>query len=155
MSPFRLLYGKSCHLPVELENRAYWATKFLNFDAKARDDERVLQLNELDKFRLDAYENAKLYKEKTKRWHDENIVHREFMVGQLVLLYNSRLKLMSGNLHSRWSGPYTVTQVFPYGTVEFTSEATRVFNVNGHRLKVYHGGTMPDEPTTVDLQDPN
>ncbi|XP_075524499.1 uncharacterized protein LOC142556888 [Primulina tabacum] len=135
MYPFRLLYGKSCHLPVELEHRAYRATKFLNFDAKATSDERVLQLNELDEFRLDAYENAKLYKEKTKRWHDQNIVHREeFVVGQLVLLYNSRLKLMP---------------------VEITSEATGAFKVNGHRLKIYHGGTMPDELTTMGLQDPN
>ncbi|XP_073041830.1 uncharacterized protein [Primulina eburnea] len=155
MSLFKLLYGKSCHLPVELEHKAYWATKFLNFDAKATGDKRVLQLNELDEFKLEAYENAKLYKEKTKRWHDQNIVHREFVVGQQVLLYNSRLKLMPGKLHSRWSRPYTITQVFPYGTVEITSDATGAFKVNGHRLKVYNGGAIPDEPTTVDLQDPN
>ncbi|XP_073061966.1 uncharacterized protein [Primulina eburnea] len=134
MSPFKLLYGKSCHLPLELEHKAYWATKFLNFDAKTTGDNRVLQLNELDEFRLEAYENAKLYKEKTKRWHDQNIVHREFVVGQLVLLYNSRLKLMP---------------------VEITSATTGAFKVNGHRLKVYHGGAIPNEPTTVDLQDPN
>ncbi|XP_073057295.1 uncharacterized protein [Primulina eburnea] len=155
MSPFKLLYRMSCHLPVELEHKAYWATKFLNFDAKATGDERVLQLNELDEFRLEAYENAKLYKEKTKRWHDQNIVHREFVMGQQVLLYNSRLKLMPVKLRSRWSGPYTITQVFPYGTMEIISEATGAFKVNGHRLKVYHGGVIPDEPTTVDLQDPN
>ncbi|XP_075497315.1 uncharacterized protein LOC142534262 [Primulina tabacum] len=129
-----------------------WYADFVNYLSS---DERVLQLNELDEFRLEAYENAKIYKEKTKRWHDQNIVHREFVVGQLVLLYNSRLKLMPGKLRSRWSGPYTITQVFPYGTVEITSEATGAFKVNGHRLKVYHGGSIPDEPTTVDLQDPN
>ncbi|XP_073031242.1 uncharacterized protein [Primulina eburnea] len=155
MSPFKFLYGKSCHLHVELEHKAYWATKFLNFDAKATCDERVLHLNELDEFRLEAYENAKLYKEKTKRWHDQNIVHREFVVGQLVLLYNSRRKLMPGKLRSRWTGPYTITQVFPYGTVEITSATNGAFKVNGHRLKVYHGGAIPDEPTTVDLHDPN
>ncbi|XP_073030693.1 uncharacterized protein [Primulina eburnea] len=133
-------------------NSLPWYADFVNYLSS---DERVLQLNELDEFRLDAYENAKLYKEKTKCWHDQNIVHREFVVGQLVLLYNSRLKLMSGKLRSRWSGPYTITQVFPYGTMEITSEATGAFKVNGHRLKVYHGGTMHDEPNTVDLQDPN
>ncbi|XP_073057423.1 uncharacterized protein [Primulina eburnea] len=116
-------------------------------------DEQLFEVNSLPW--LDSYENTKLYKEKTKCWHDQNIVHREFVVGKLVLLYNSRLKLMSGKLHSRWSGSYTITQIFPYGTIEITSEATGAFKVNGHRLKVYHGGTMPDEPTTVGLQDPN
>ncbi|XP_075497661.1 uncharacterized protein LOC142534816 [Primulina tabacum] len=147
----RIIVWEVVSLPVELEHRAYWDTKFLNFDAKATSDERVLQLNELDEFRLDAHENAKIYKEKTKRWHDQNIVHREFLVEQMVLLYNSRLKLMSDNLRSRWSGPYTVTQVFPYGRVEITSKVTGAFKVNGHKLKVYHGDTIPDEPTTVDL----
>ncbi|XP_073153160.1 uncharacterized protein [Henckelia pumila] len=80
MSHFRLLYGKTCHLPVELEYKAYWATKFLNFNANATGAERMLQFNELDELRLYAYENAKLYKEKTKRWHDQNIIPREFEV---------------------------------------------------------------------------
>ncbi|XP_073030727.1 uncharacterized protein [Primulina eburnea] len=135
MSPFRLLYGKSCHLSLELELEAYWATKFLNFDTKATGDERVLQLNELDEFRLEAYENA--------GW-------------RLTRMPSfTKRKPNAGKLRSRWSGPYTITQVFPYGTVEITREATGTFKVNGHRLKVYHGGTIPDEPTTVDLQDPN
>lgn len=67
-------------------------------------EKRMLQVNELDVFRLHAYENAKMYMEKTKRWHDRNIMHHEFKPGQVVLLFNSRLKLLHGKLKSRWSG---------------------------------------------------
>ena len=84
-------------------------------DSKMANEKRMLQLSELDEFLNEAYENAKIYKEKTKAWHDKHIVRKEFEPGQQVLLFNSRLKLFPGKLKSRWSRPFIVTQVFPYG----------------------------------------
>ena len=118
MSQFRLVYGKVCPLSVELEHIAYWATRLLNMDIKVDEEKRMLQLSELDEFRNEAYENAQIYKEKMKVWHDKHIVRKEFELGQQVLLFNSRLKLFASKLKSKWSGPFIVVQVFPYGGVE-------------------------------------
>ena len=65
-------------MPVELEHKAYWAIKFLNFDAKVVGEKRLLQLNELDELRVEAYENLRIYKERSKMWHDKHIVNKEF-----------------------------------------------------------------------------
>ena len=82
MSPFRLVYGKACHLPMELEHRAYLATRIFNMDSKVAGEKWMLQLSELDEFRNEAYENVRIYKEKTKSWHDKHIVRKEFESGQ-------------------------------------------------------------------------
>ncbi|GJX40984.1 reverse transcriptase domain-containing protein, partial [Tanacetum coccineum] len=105
-TPYKLVYGKACHLPIELEHKAYWALKHTNFDIKTAGDHRKIQLNELNELRDHAYENSLIYKEKTKRIHDSKIKNRVFNVGDRVLLFNSRLKIFSGKLKTRWSGPF-------------------------------------------------
>lgn len=100
-SAYRLVYKQRCHLSAELKHTMYWPIKKFNFDIDLDDEKRMLQVNELDKFRLLVYENAKLYKEKTKIWHENYIKHREFEPGQVVLLFNLSLKLFLGKLTPR------------------------------------------------------
>nr|GEX78081.1 reverse transcriptase domain-containing protein [Tanacetum cinerariifolium] len=102
-----------------------------------------VQLNELNELRDQAYENSLIYKEKTKRIHDSKIKDRVFNVGDRVLLFNSRLKIFSVKLMTRWTGPFTITQVFPYGTVELPQTDGPNFKVNVHRIKHYFGEDIP------------
>ncbi|GJT79111.1 reverse transcriptase domain-containing protein [Tanacetum coccineum] len=102
-------------------------------------------------FRTASYENSLIYKERTKKLHDSKIKNRIFNVGDQVLLFNSRLKIFSGKLKTRWSGPFTITEVFPYGTAKLSHSDGSNFKVNCHRLKHYFRGDTP--PMVVpDLQ---
>nr|GEV81565.1 reverse transcriptase domain-containing protein [Tanacetum cinerariifolium] len=112
-TPYKLVYGKVCHLPVKLEHKAYWALKYANFDLKITGDHRKVQINELNELCDQAYENSLIYKEKTKRLHDSKIKNR------------------------------VLTLVYPYGTVELSQLDGPNFKVNGHRLKHYFGEDVP------------
>nr|GEX18314.1 reverse transcriptase domain-containing protein [Tanacetum cinerariifolium] len=124
-TPYKLVYGKQT-----------------NFNLFVAGDHRKIQLNELNELRDHAYENSLIYKEKTKRIHDSKIKNHVFNVGDQVLLFNSRLNIFSGKLKSRWSGPFTIAKVFPYGTVELSQANGPNFKVNGHRIKHYFGGDV-------------
>jgi len=109
----------------------------------------------LEEIQNDAYENARIYKEKTKSLYDRMITRKEFNVRDKVLLYHSHLKLFPGKLRSSWIGPFVVSNVFPYGAVEITSlETNKVLKVNGHRLKSFYEGWTVELITFVELAEP-
>ncbi|RDX76394.1 hypothetical protein CR513_43616, partial [Mucuna pruriens] len=131
MSPYRIVFDKACHLPWNLA-----------YDQVGK--QRKFQLQELDELHLEAYENSRIYKQKVKCFHDQQILRKEFQVDQKVLLFNSRLKLIVGKLRSRWDGPFVITNVFSYGAVELKNEHTNsTFQVNGHQIKPCREGPTP------------
>ena len=138
MSPYHLVYGKACHLPMEIEYKAWWVVKTLNLNMGRAGLKRLLDINELEELRNDAYFNSKIAKDKLKKWHDQLIARKNFKQGDQVLLYDSKLHLFPGKLKSRWTVPFIVHQVYLNGSVDLLNfKDRRVFKVNGQRLKPY------------------
>nr|XP_008358414.1 uncharacterized protein LOC103422156 [Malus domestica] len=141
MSPFRLVYGKPYRLPVELEHKTYWAIKAYNMDMSVAGQQRKFQLNELDEIRNDAYESSRIYKEKSKAFHDKMISRKSFIIGQKFFY----LILAFGYF-----------QVASFSMVEIQSAKTgNVFKVNGHRLKPYYESFAEHDVEVVALQEPS
>lgn len=149
-----MVYGKVCHLPIKLEHKAFWALQLLNFDQQQACMKIKLQLNELDELRLQAYESSRIYKERVKIYHDSKIHPEDFKVGQMVILFNSRLSLFPGKMKSKWSGPSQIKNVKPYGAIELEDAKSKVtWTVNGQRLKFYLGGDIDQLITTILLHE--
>ncbi|GJY55237.1 hypothetical protein Tco_0446901 [Tanacetum coccineum] len=116
---------------------------------------RFMKLNEIMELRDRAYENTRIYKERTKKWHDSRLRgDKDFKVGDKVLLFNSRFKMHPRKLKSKWYGPNVVKTVYPYGTVEITDKNGISFKVNGQRLKKYYDGHIDtDDKEVVEFEE--
>ena len=107
-------------------------------DLKEAGKHRQMQLSELEEWRDKAYHSSRIYKERTKRWHDKRIKPKQFKTGDKVLLFNSRVKLFGhGKLRSKWDGPFTVVDASPHGAITLQGDDGNLFKVNGHRLKIF------------------
>ncbi|XP_060210508.1 uncharacterized protein LOC132637437 [Lycium barbarum] len=144
LSPYQLVFGKACHPLVKLEHKALWALKKLNLEWDDASNLMLEQLNELDEFRFRAYVSSSLYKARMKHYHDKKIFQREFIPGDHVLLFNSRLRLFLGKLKSKWSDPFEVTQVFPHGAIEIFVQMKSTSNMTQRRKSLAEKDTSND-----------
>ncbi|GJY41656.1 reverse transcriptase domain-containing protein [Tanacetum coccineum] len=124
---------------ISLRNKMLQNNVQCNMDLTTAAKNCFMALNELMELQDEAYENARIYKEKTKKSHNSRLRgDKNFKTGDKVLLFNSRFRLHPGKLRSKWSGPFVVKTVYPYGAMEITDKNNFSFKVNGQRLKKYY-----------------
>ncbi|GJY32754.1 reverse transcriptase domain-containing protein [Tanacetum coccineum] len=146
-----MVYHPQSNGQNEVTNRAIKRILERSLGYNPKDCEsRLMQLNELAELRDGAYENTRIYKEQTKKWHDFRLRgDKDFKAGEKVLLYNSCLKMYPEKLKSKWSGPNIVKMIYPYGAVEIIDKNGFNFKVNGQRLKKYYEGNFDKEGDEV------
>jgi hypothetical protein len=138
MIPYQLIYGKTCHVLIELEYKALWAIKKWNMDLKVVGTKRKIQFAELEEWREKVYHSAKLYKERTKRWHDKRIKIQQFKPRDKIPLFNSCVHLFGHfKLRSKWEGPYLVLHAAHHGVVKIQSDEGDTFKAKDQRLKLF------------------
>nr|GEX36613.1 reverse transcriptase domain-containing protein [Tanacetum cinerariifolium] len=140
-NPYRLLYGKKCHLPFEIEHRAYWALQSCNPDLKVAREKQFLQLHELDELRLQAYENSKLYKARTKAYHDKKLILNELTIEEIHLMCEEgRMKAISfiasfpADYHETM--PWALEKSYIYSVVENTCKEAKLYNLDKTRKEI-------------------
>ncbi|XP_022032789.1 uncharacterized protein LOC110933896 [Helianthus annuus] len=148
-TPYRLVYGKGCHLPMEITHLALWAVKQVNTDYTDEGAHRQLKLWELKELRNEDYDIAPAYKDNMKVVHDAKLRCQVFAVGQKVWLFNSRHKLFPGKLKSKWMGPFVIIRMGKFREIEIEDMKDQKRQVvNGHRLKSYlHSDDLNTEST--------
>ena len=108
-----------------------------------------MQISELEEWREKAYHSSKIFKERTKKWHDKRIKHKEFKPGYKVLMFNLRVKLFGHRkLWSKWEGPFKVIETSPHGAITLQSDDGNIFKVNGHCLKIF---LEPEKIEEIDM----
>lgn len=148
MSQFRLVYGKTCHLPLELQHKVFRVVKQWNSNMIEASSNHKLKLQELKEIRNDVHESARIYKEKTKAFHDKSISQKNFKAEQKVLLFYYLLKSFSRK-------PVCSNKVISSWSVWIQSMETRkIFKVNGHKLKSFYKGLKPRNGENMILKIP-
>ena len=126
-------------MQVEIEQKGMWAMKKLKLDWAEVAEQRLNGLNEPDDFRLRSFESSIIYKDQMKRYHNQRIENREFVVGDFMFLFNSRQHLFPSKLKSKWTGPFLITTVFPHVEVKLDNKKNAKFTLNEQRIKIYLG----------------